>query len=110
LVKLDEPFTALDMGWRLALCEQLWSSVEAQGPTVLLVTHDVAEAFLLADQVAVMNHRRKLVSIIESPDVKPKTLDLDSTRTFFHRNADLIEATQYEISRDCPAKIFGKST
>ena len=52
LVLLDEPFSALDMRLRLAMQDL---SVELlQGRTVLIVTHDPAEAARLADHIAVL--------------------------------------------------------
>ncbi len=54
LLLLDEPFASLDALTRLRmqnLVGQLW---QAHGPAVLLVTHDVDEALLLADRVMVL--------------------------------------------------------
>ena len=54
LLLLDEPFAALDALTRLkaqALVAELW---QRHGCAVLLVTHDVEEAALLADRVLVM--------------------------------------------------------
>lgn len=54
LVLLDEPFSALEESLR----RELWwlvRELRAQGSlTVLLVTHDLAEAFFLADRVTVL--------------------------------------------------------
>jgi len=55
---LDEPFGALDALTRLAmhhLVDQLWRE---HRPAVLLVTHDVDEALLLADRVLVLDEGR----------------------------------------------------
>ncbi len=54
LLLLDEPFAALDALTRLrmqALVGRLWQNHK---PAVLLVTHDVDEALLLADRVLVL--------------------------------------------------------
>lgn len=54
LLLLDEPFAALDALTRIkaqALVAELW---QRHGCAVLLVTHDVEEAILLADRVLVM--------------------------------------------------------
>jgi sulfonate transport system ATP-binding protein len=54
LLLLDEPFAALDALTRIkmhALVSALW---RRHRPAVLLVTHDVDEALLLADRVVVM--------------------------------------------------------
>ena len=54
LLLLDEPFAALDALTRMKaqdLVADLW---QRHGPAVLLVTHDVQEALLLADRALVM--------------------------------------------------------
>ncbi|OZI71971.1 ABC transporter ATP-binding protein [Bordetella genomosp. 12] len=58
LLLLDEPFAALDALTRLQmqrLIARLWKRHAA---TILLVTHDVDEALLLADRVLVLEHGR----------------------------------------------------
>jgi sulfonate transport system ATP-binding protein len=58
LLLLDEPFAALDALTRLktqGLVASLW---RAHRPAVLLVTHDVDEALLLADRILVLDHGR----------------------------------------------------
>ncbi|ETK36362.1 aliphatic sulfonate ABC transporter ATP-binding protein [Microbispora sp. ATCC PTA-5024] len=58
LLLLDEPFSALDALTRITmhgLVLELWS---AHRPAVLLVTHDVDEALLLADRVLVLGEGR----------------------------------------------------
>ncbi len=51
---MDEPFGALDPITRAELHREFKSVQAAMHKTVLLVTHDLAEAFLLADRVAVL--------------------------------------------------------
>lgn len=58
LLLLDEPFSALDAltrGDAQDLVVRLWRD---HGPAVLLVTHDVEEAILLADRVVVVEEGR----------------------------------------------------
>jgi NitT/TauT family transport system ATP-binding protein len=54
---LDEPFGALDSITRSSMQEWLADALAADPRTVLLVTHDVEEAVLLADRVAVLSPR-----------------------------------------------------
>jgi sulfonate transport system ATP-binding protein len=54
---LDEPFSALDAFTRADLQDHLLALWEEFRPTLLLVTHDVDEAVVLADRVVVMRPR-----------------------------------------------------
>ncbi|GAA3562101.1 ABC transporter ATP-binding protein [Amycolatopsis ultiminotia] len=72
LLLLDEPFGALDALTRLAmhgLVEDLWRT---HRPGVLLVTHDVDEALLLADRVLVLGEGRILAEHVLSHP-RPRT-------------------------------------
>jgi sulfonate transport system ATP-binding protein len=51
LLLLDEPFSALDALTRISAQELVRTLVEVHRPAVLMVTHDVEEALLLADRV-----------------------------------------------------------
>ena len=51
---MDEPFGALDPVVRVALADDVRRLHEALGLTTVMVTHDVGEALLLADEVVVM--------------------------------------------------------
>jgi ABC-2 type transport system ATP-binding protein len=67
---LDEPTTALDVESRLALWAQIRSYV-ARGRTVLLTTHDLAEADALADRIAVLFGGR-IVAEGSAADIKSR--------------------------------------
>ncbi|MGC7990841.1 ATP-binding cassette domain-containing protein, partial [Salmonella enterica] len=54
---LDEPFGALDALTRMTLQDALRDLIRQQGPTVVLVTHDVDEALFLADRIFVFSPR-----------------------------------------------------
>lgn len=59
---MDEPFGALDPVTRDGLQSEFRALQRSLGLTVLLVTHDVNEALLLADRIAVMQHGRLLAN------------------------------------------------
>jgi len=65
-VLLDEPFGALDAMTRLALQEEFRTLQQRLGKSVLLVTHDLDEAFRIADAIAVMKDGEILRT--DSPD------------------------------------------
>ena len=58
LLLLDEPFGALDALTRISMHRLVRSLCAAHHPAVLLVTHDVDEAVLLADRVLVLTEGR----------------------------------------------------
>ena len=60
IVLMDEPFGALDPIARRALQREFLGWKRRLGKAVLLVTHDLREAFRLADRVAVMDRGRIL--------------------------------------------------
>ncbi|KPA88461.1 MULTISPECIES: ABC transporter ATP-binding protein [Pseudomonas] len=58
LLLLDEPFAALDALTRIRMHQLIVDLWRAHEPAVLLVTHDVDEAVLLADRVVVLANGR----------------------------------------------------
>lgn len=73
---LDEPFSALDAQTRIAVQNEFLRLWEATTSTVIMVTHDLAEAVLLADRVVVMTARPgkiKLDQVIDIP--RPRLVD-----------------------------------
>ena len=57
VVLMDEPFGALDAQTRMVMQRDLQALVARTGASVLLVTHDITEAVLLADEVVVLSRR-----------------------------------------------------
>ena len=57
ILLLDEPFGALDALTRAYLQQELHRIWQAEGITMILVTHDVEEAVYLGDKVVVMEPR-----------------------------------------------------
>jgi sulfonate transport system ATP-binding protein len=58
LLLLDEPFAALDALTRLKMQALVRALFERHRPAILLVTHDVDEAIVLADRILVMREGR----------------------------------------------------
>jgi osmoprotectant transport system ATP-binding protein len=62
IVLMDEPFGALDPLTRHALGEDYRALHRKLGLTTVMITHDMTEALLLADRIAVMQRGRLLAS------------------------------------------------
>jgi NitT/TauT family transport system ATP-binding protein len=70
---LDEPFGALDAITRAELQEWLAGALAVEPQTVLLVTHDIEEALLLCDRLAVLAHGR--IATVLDVDVERDVAD-----------------------------------
>lgn len=62
---MDEPFGALDAQLRLVLQDELLRIWSATRKTVIFVTHDLAEAIMLADRVAIFTPRPGRIKVVE---------------------------------------------
>lgn len=74
LLLLDEPFSALDALTRITARRLVLDLWKRHGPAVLLVTHDVEEAILLADRVLVMRNGT-IEHDITLRQERPRTID-----------------------------------
>jgi len=57
ILLMDEPFSALDYQTRLLMLLELVRILKARPLTVVLVTHDIEEAALLADRIFILSER-----------------------------------------------------
>ena len=57
LLLLDEPFSALDYQSRLQVSNDVYNIIKNENKTVLMITHDIAEAISLSDKVIVLSKR-----------------------------------------------------
>ena len=80
---LDEPFANLDALTRDRMGAEVMRIVEARRKTVVLVTHSIPEAILLADRVLVLTSRPGRVrEEFAVPQPRPRTLDFMFTPEF----------------------------
>jgi len=76
LLCLDEPFGALDALTRLQMQRWLADALAREPRTVLLVTHDVEEAALLADRIVLLSPRPgRIVETLAVPLPRPRERD-----------------------------------
>jgi NitT/TauT family transport system ATP-binding protein len=77
---MDEPFAALDALTRRHMHDVLLGIWRRTGKTIVFVTHDIAEAILLADRIAVMSvGPHSTISNLINVD-SPRPRDLTSPR------------------------------
>lgn len=64
---LDEPYSALDYQTRLAVSDDVYKIIQKEKKTVIMVTHDIAEAISMANKVIVLSKRpceiKKIIDI-----------------------------------------------
>ncbi|MHA3022204.1 ABC transporter ATP-binding protein [Mycobacterium sp. BMJ-28] len=84
-VMMDEPFGALDAQTRAAMQRLLIATWRAHPTTIVFVTHDVDEALILGDRVAVLG-REGLRVLQEVPQPRTENVDRSALR------AEIIEA------------------
>jgi NitT/TauT family transport system ATP-binding protein len=69
---LDEPFSALDYQTRLSVGDDIGQIIRQEKRTAILVTHDLAEAISLGDQVLVLTPRpasvKNMIPLTFPPD------------------------------------------
>ncbi len=94
---LDEPFGALDALNRSRIHRWLTGVWESMNKTIVLVTHDVDEAILLADRVYVMTARPGRVKMVRRVDLpRPRAADVSTSPEFVRMKADLLAAIREE--------------
>lgn len=57
ILLMDEPFSALDYQSRLAISDDVYKILKEEGKSIIMVTHDIAEAISMCDRVIVLSKR-----------------------------------------------------
>lgn len=75
VILMDEPFASLDAQTRLLMRDELLRIWERDKKTVILVTHNLEEAVMLCDRIAVMSARPGLIKEVITVDIpRPRTM------------------------------------
>ena len=81
ILLLDEPFSALDYQTRLALSDDVYNIIKKEGKTVIMVTHDLAEAISLSDRVVVLTKRPAVIKRIFNIKIPNKSTPINNRKT-----------------------------
>lgn len=73
ILLLDEPFSALDYMSRLMVSEDVSKIIKNEKKTVVMITHDIAEALSLADRIIVLSKRPAVIKKIYNIDIEGTT-------------------------------------
>ncbi|GMR11422.1 MAG: ABC transporter ATP-binding protein [Anaerolineae bacterium] len=83
LLLLDEPFGSLDALTRERMIFELLKIWQMHRVTILMVTHSIQEAVLMADRVLVLSHRPGSIRLdLDIPLIRPRSLDMMHTPEF----------------------------
>ena len=83
LILLDEPFGALDQQTRLLMGDELLRLWRETGATILLITHALDEATMLADRVGVMSARPgRFLEVIDTGWPRERDSTIVSSESF----------------------------
>ena len=102
LLLLDEPFGALDLQIRESMQEFLHNLWRSTGLSVLLITHDIDEALLLAQQVHILAPRPGRIVQTLSLDLDKGDLHELRISTPFQTLRHQVADTLRQLDRDLP--------
>lgn len=105
LLFLDEPFSALDATIKRHLQVKLREVNRQLGVTILHVTHDQEEAFMLGERIAVMI-RGRLHQVGNRDDIYYRPASLDVAR--FLRNQNIFDMTIEDILPDGSLRLANR--
>ena len=100
VILMDEPFANLDAQTRLLLREELLAIWERDKKTIILVTHNIEEAVMLCDRVAVMSAAPGVVRDIVVVDVsRPRSFKSMSDPDFVRCLEKIWALLRYEVDK-----------
>jgi sulfonate transport system ATP-binding protein len=97
---LDEPFSALDALTRAGLQDHLVELWEKSRPTLVLVTHDIEEALVVANRVVVLRPRPgRIDAILDVQIARPRDRDAGDFETLKHELRVALDRSLSETRR-----------
>ena len=78
ILLLDEPFSALDYQSRLSVSEDVYNIIKKEKKTVIMITHDIAEAIILSDKIIVLSKRPSIVKKIYDIKMENKSTPINN--------------------------------
>ena len=80
ILLLDEPFSALDYQSRLSVSEDVYNIIKKEKKTVIMITHDIAEAISLSDKIIVLSKRPSIVKKIYDIKMENKSTPINNRK------------------------------
>ena len=80
LLLMDEPFSALDYQSRLAISDDIYKILKKEKKTMIMVTHDIAEAISMCDKVIVLSKRPASIKSIYEINLENKSTPINNRK------------------------------
>lgn len=80
ILLLDEPFSALDYQSRLSVSEDVYNIIKKEKKTIIMITHDIAEAISLSDKIIVLSKRPSIVKKIYDIKMENKSTPINNRK------------------------------
>ncbi len=81
ILLMDEPFSALDYQTRLAVSDDVFNIIKKEKKSVIMVTHDIAEAISMADKVIVLSKRPTKIKKIFDINLSNKSNPINNRKS-----------------------------
>jgi NitT/TauT family transport system ATP-binding protein len=108
LLLLDEPFSALDISWRYEMYTYLDKIKEKLSTTVILVTHDIQEAVLLADKILVLSKEGRIINEKKLDQQTGRYFDYEYTNKILTNKQSTLLELQTDILLDGRKQVKGE--
>ena len=100
VILMDEPFASLDAQTRLLMREELLRIWERDKKTVILVTHNLDEAVMLCDRIAVMSAAPGLIKSVVTVDVpRPRNFRSMKDPDFVRCTEKIWDLLRYDVDK-----------
>lgn len=80
ILLLDEPFSALDYQSRLTISDDIYKILKKEKKSILMVTHDIAEAISMCDKVIVLSERPSKIKKIYDIQLSDKSTPIQNRK------------------------------
>jgi NitT/TauT family transport system ATP-binding protein len=80
ILLLDEPYSALDYQTRLAVSDDVYKIIKNEKKSVIMVTHDIAEAISMADRIIVLSKRPSTIKNIYEINLTNRSTPIENRK------------------------------
>ena len=80
LLLMDEPFSALDYQSRLVISDDIYNILKKEKKTMIMVTHDIAEAISMCDKVIVLSNRPATIKNVYNIELENKSTPINNRK------------------------------